>query len=704
MKLDFLSDLNPAQREAVESVEGPLLVIAGAGSGKTKTLVCRMAYLVAQGVSPEGILLLTFTRRAAREMINRAGSLLKGNVDQITGGTFHSICNLLLRQYGHLLGYERNFTLLDRGDMEDLLNLIKNSLGFTDQKKRFPTKQTLAGIYSKYINQVKPLSEILAKDYPQFLEFLPEIEKLFVEYQNYKKEYQLMDYDDLLVNWLTILKNFPTVREEVGRRFEFIMVDEYQDTNYIQGEIVKYMGETHQNVMVVGDDSQSIYGFRGANFKNILDFPKLFRGTKIIKLEQNYRSTQAILDLANVIIANSKWKYTKTLFTEKKKGEKPYLLRAKDETESSQFIADKVLELREKGLKLSQIAVLFRSAYHSYDLEVELTKRGIPFIKYGGLKLLESAHIKDLLSFLKIILNPRDYISWNRVLLLLEGIGPRTVEKILNLLKREPNHSGFSKIILLSPSQELKRFLSLYQELTHNLETPTSLLGQIWEFYEPIFQRIYYEDYTKRLRDIEGLFSLSEKYLTLEEFLTDLILEPFEITELEDKVLDEDPLILSTIHSAKGLEWHTVFIISLIEGRFPSLYSLHNEEELEEERRLFYVAVTRAREQLFLIAPLTVYIPGEGKGIAKPSRFLKEIPPYLYSEITLKNQFSKEETPLRSEHILNSTLYKVGDLVKHPHFGEGEVLEVLGEKIKVNFINKGPTLLHLKYTQLEKLL
>ncbi|MCX7613336.1 MAG: DUF3553 domain-containing protein [Caldimicrobium sp.] len=703
-ELEFLKDLNHSQREAVEYIQGPLLVIAGAGSGKTRTLVCRMAYLVAQGVDPEKILLLTFTRRAAKEMIHRAGSLLKLNFDHITGGTFHSLCNLMLRQYGHLLGYGPNFTLLDRGDVEDLLNLLKNSLGFSDQKKRFPKKQTLASLYSKSINQIKPVVEVLTKDYPQFLEFTPELERLFIEYQNYKREHQLMDYDDLLVNWLNILQNYPQIREEVGKRFEFIMVDEYQDTNSLQGAIVKYMAETHQNVMVVGDDSQSIYGFRGANFKNIFEFPKLFANTKIIKLEQNYRSTQPILDLANVTIANSKWKYTKNLFTLKKEGSRPFLFRAKDDTEASQFIAEKILELRDKGIKLSQMAVLFRSAYHSYDLEVELTKRGIPFIKYGGLKLLESAHIKDLISFLKVILNPQDYLSWNRILLLLDGIGPRTAEKIIIFLKRENTLSKFSKIESLSSSLELKRFINIYQEINPYIETPTSILGQIWEFYEPIFQRIYYEDHFKRVKDIEGLFALSEKYHTLNEFLTDLVLEPLEITELEETDLDEEPLILSTVHSAKGLEWHTVFIISLIEGRFPSQYTLQSEEELEEERRLFYVAVTRAREQLYLISPLMVYVPGEGKSLSKPSRFIRELPPNLYEEISSRKYPSKVETFTEMTPSMNSNQYKIGDLVKHPHFGEGEILEIIGEKVKVNFSNKGPTLLHLKYTHLEKLI
>ncbi len=700
--LSFLEELNQAQREAVESIEGPVLVIAGAGSGKTRTLVCRLAYLVYLGVPPENILLLTFTRRSAKEMIERAGTLLQKDCDRITGGTFHSLCHLMLRQYGHLLGYSSTFTLLDRGDVEDLLNLLKTSLGFSDNKKRFPKKQTLASIYSKMINKLISLEDLLSEEYPQFLEYLPMIERLFTEYQNYKREHQLMDYDDLLINWLEILKRYPQIRQEIGERFKFIMVDEYQDTNTLQGEIIRYMAESHRNVMVVGDDSQSIYGFRGANFRNILDFPKIFPDTKIIKLEQNYRSTQQILDLANITISNAKWKYKKNLFSLKREGEKPFLIRAFDDTEASRFIADKVLELRNKGLKLSQIAVLFRSAYHSYELEVELTKRGIPFVKYGGLKLLESAHIKDLVSFLRVLLNPHDYLSWNRILLLMENIGPRTAERVIGILKQEPLPFSLSKLKFTVNSREFQRFLELFLTIRPYEEAPSGILGQIWEFYEPIFQRIYYEEYHKRVKDIEGLFALSEKYLTLEEFLADLVLEPIELFEQENATFDEEPLVLSTIHSAKGLEWHTVFVISLIEGRFPSLHSLKNEEELEEERRLFYVAVTRAREQLYLVAPLMIYVPGEGKTFAKISRFIAEIPPNYYQELSSKKTSEPYKNTLTtSETSTSRSAFKVGDLVRHPHFGEGEVLEIIGEKIKVNFVSRGPTLLHLKYTYLE---
>ena len=694
---EFLKDLNPAQREAVETLKGPLLVIAGAGSGKTRTLTCRMAYLVAQGVPPEKILLLTFTRRASKEMIERAGKLLKIDCDKITGGTFHSICQYMLRFYGYLLGYAPNFTILDRGDAEDLLNLLKTSLGLANKNKRFPRKETLLNIYTKMVNQKKSLEDILRKEYSQFFEFLPEIERLFLEYSFYKKEHQLMDYDDLLLNWLEILKKYPRVKEEVSERFEFILVDEYQDTNYLQGEIVKEMGELHRNVMVVGDDSQSIYGFRGANYRNIFEFPRFFPEAKIITLEQNYRSTQPILDLANTIISNAKVKYTKVLFTTKKYGKKPILFKAKDDSDASKFVVERILELREKGIKLSQMAVLFRSAFHSFDLEVELTKRGIPFLKFGGLKLLETAHVKDFISFLKIISNFRDFLSWHRILLLFEGIGPRTAERIINFLKQTSDVNDFilERIYRAFPFQEFHTFLKLITECRAKRLSPGEIASKIWNFYQPIFERIYYEDFHRREKDIEGLLALSEKYKTLEEFLTDLVLEPIESVETKENLKEDEFITLSTIHSAKGLEWHTVFIISLTEGRFPSYHS-KSEEELEEERRLFYVAVTRARENLFLIAPMTVYIPGEGKVIAKISRFVQEIPSSLLELY--------QEEKIKETTIPKLTKFKVGDVVKHPHFGMGEVLEIITpEKIKVFFENKGITLLHLKYTNLEKL-
>jgi DNA helicase-2/ATP-dependent DNA helicase PcrA len=700
---EILEKLNPAQREAVESIEGPVLVIAGAGSGKTRTLTTRLAYLVSLGIPAERILLLTFTRKAAREMITRAEALVGNSCGKVQGGTFHSLCHYMLRQYGYLLGFSPNFTVLDRGDSEDLLNLLKNSLGFPGAKRHAPKKETLATILSKIKNQGKTLEEIITTEYPNFVDLIPQIERLFKEYELYKREHQLMDYDDLLINWLTILKEYPQVREEVGRRYNYIMVDEYQDTNLLQGEIVVYMASSHRNVMAVGDDSQSIYGFRGANYRNIFDFPKHFPEARIIKLEQNYRSTQPILDLANAVIERSKIKYTKVLFTEKKEGPKPILFRAKDDHAGSEFVADEILRLtNEEGVPLSQIAVLMRAAFHSYDLELELTKRGIPFVKYGGLKLLESAHIKDVVSILRILVNPYDFLSWNRVLLLLEGVGPRSAERIVNLLKTSDLESAIFNIKRQFSQPELQKLLNLFQDLMGKRLPPLETLSQVLSFYEPIFERTYFEDAHRRERDLESLIALSEKYETLEEFLTDLVLEPIYSSEVEGE-RKEEILTLSTIHSAKGLEWHTVFVLSVIEGRFPSSYSLLNPEELEEERRLFYVAVTRAKERLYLIAPLTIYVPGEGRTFAKLSRFLQEVPKGLYVEYGRREEPIAQAQKEEKGASINMP-FKVGDLVRHPRFGEGEVMKVVDqEKVMVNFVGKGPTLLHLKYATLERL-
>ena len=697
--INYFKELNPAQWEAVRTLWGPVLVIAGAGSGKTKTLVFRVAHLVEEGVPPEKILLLTFTRKAAREMLRRAALILDSSCERVSGGTFHSLAHQMLREYGPLVGFTPNFTVLDRGDTEDAINLLRNALGLSEKGKRFPKKNTLAALFSKMVNQGRPLEELLEREYPHFLEHLPDIERLFREYQRYKQEHQLMDYDDLLLHWYRVLAENPVVREKIGRRFQFILVDEYQDTNRLQAEIVRLMAEAHGNVMVVGDDSQSIYAFRGANFRNILDFPKLFPQAKIIKLEENYRSTQPILDLANAVIARAKEKYTKCLYTRKTGGRKPQLYRARDEADQSQFIAERILALREEGVPLSEIAVLFRAAFHSFDLELELAKRDLPFVKYGGLKLIEAAHIKDLVAHLRLLVNPYDLLSWNRVLLLLEGVGPRTAEKILSMLRAAPDPLAALSQVKTRPAFEgsLSNLARTLQELRRKSSVEEKM-EHLVEYYQPILERVYHDDYPKRERDLETLTALAHKYHDLTEFLADLTLEPPESSAagLEPETEKEDHLVLSTIHSAKGLEWHTVFVISLSEGRFPSAYAVHSEEELEEERRLFYVAVTRARENLFLSYPVTGYIPGEGRVILKPSRFLQELSEDLYEE------YQEETEEIREER--EDSGFRPGDLVWHPRFGEGEVKDVLNqEKVKVWFLAHGEKTLHLKFARLERL-
>ncbi|QJA06980.1 ATP-dependent helicase [Thermosulfurimonas marina] len=696
----YLEELNPAQLEAVRTLFGPVLVIAGAGSGKTRTLVYRVARLVEEGVPPERILLLTFTRKAAREMLRRASLLLGRSCERVSGGTFHSLSHQMLREYGRLIGFSPNFTVLDRGDAEDAINLLRSSLGLSEKGRRFPKKDTLAALFSKAVNQGRTLAKILEREYPHFFEYLPEIERLFLEYQRYKREHQLMDYDDLLLHWHRVLLEHSEVRAEISRRFEFIMVDEYQDTNWLQAEIVRLMAEGHGNVMVVGDDSQSIYAFRGANFRNILEFPRLFPGTRIIKLEENYRSTQPILDLANAVIERAREKYTKCLFTRRPGGQKPIRYRARDESDQSRFVAERILELREEGVPLSEIAVLFRAAFHSFDLELELARQDLPFVKYGGLKLIEAAHIKDVVAHLKILLNPFDFLSWHRVLLLLEGVGPRTAEKIITHLRASSDPLRALSSVPARPSYEkgLRRLTQTLEAL-RRISSVEERLEELIEYYRPLLERIYHDDYPKRERDLESLLSLAHRYQDLSEFLADLALEPPEsaVADLEPETEKEDHIVLSTIHSAKGLEWHTVFVISLCEGRFPSAYAVASEEELEEERRLFYVAVTRAREGLYLCHPVTGYLPGEGRVILKPSRFLEELPSELWEEW---REIPAEEA--REEAA--SAGFRPGDLVWHPQFGEGEVREVLpAEKIRIYFLGHGEKTLHLKFARLERL-
>ncbi len=700
-KIDYANELNPAQLEAVRTIFGPVLVIAGAGSGKTRTLVYRVARLVEEGVPPERILLLTFTRKAAREMLRRAALLLDEKCEHVSGGTFHSLAHLMLRQYGHLLGYSRNFTILDRGDAEDAINLLRTALGLADRKRRFPRKETIASIFSMAVNKRISLEEVINEEYPHFLDDLEDLARLFEHYIRYKQEHQLMDYDDLLVNWFRVLKGFPEVRKEMARRFEFIMVDEYQDTNALQAEIVRFMAEVHGNVMVVGDDSQSIYAFRGANFKNIIEFPKLFPNAKIIKLEENYRSRQPILDLANKVIEHAKEKYTKCLFTKREGGDIPLFYKARDEADQSRFIAEKILELREEGIPLSEMAVLFRSAYHSFDLELELAKRNIPFVKHGGMKLIETAHIKDIVAHLRLLINPYDMLAWNRVLLLIEGIGPKTSKRIMETIKIEPDPIEALKRYPAKPSfaKRLDKLVVLLDELRRDFP-PEEKLSRLYDYYEPIFERVYYDDHPKRAKDLDQLLAIAHKYQSIDEFLADLALEPPEasVADIEPLENEDEKLTLSTVHSAKGLEWQCVFVISLAEGRFPSSYAVGKEEAVEEERRLFYVAVTRAKEKLFLTYPATYYAPGEGRIFSKPSRFIEEV------RDNLKEWHEQMDSFLAEDEEEASSTFRPGDLVWHPVFGEGKVKCMADiDKVTVQFANAGERTLHLKFARLERL-
>jgi DNA helicase II / ATP-dependent DNA helicase PcrA len=637
-RLDFRNELNEAQYQAATAIEGALLIIAGAGTGKTRTLVYRVAHLIDQGVDPRSILLLTFTRRAAEEMLRRASLLIDGRCDQVAGGTFHSFANFVLRINGRHIGLAPSFTIMDRTDSEDVIQLIRTDMGLNAKDRRFPRKQTVAEIFSMSLNKQTPLGDLLELEYPHLIDVNYELAELYDRYVDYKQTKSLLDYDDLLTRLRDLLADHEEVRNRLAGIYRFIMVDEYQDTNHLQAEIVRLLAATHDNVAVVGDDAQSIYSFRGANFRNIMDFPKQFPGARIIKLEENYRSTQPILNLTNEIIQRAKEGYEKRLFTTKSVGGRPKLVQADSEQLQSQFVCQKILELREEGVPLWDIAVLFRSSFHSFDLEIELARHNIPFVKRGGFQFMETAHIKDLLAHMRIIANPKDAISWNRVLLLLEGVGPGASQKIIkwlleggNAADRLRSYPARGKV-----AHGLRTLAQVLEEAAQ-AELPAEQAQYLMQYYEPILKQRYPDDYPKRLRDMEHFQGMTDRYRSLERLLSDMALEPpnDSIAGVLAVDPDEGPLVLSTIHSAKGLEFHSVFIIWALEGRFPSFYNINSIEELEEERRLLYVAATRAKQNLFISYPTRVFDRSLRMVLSRPSQFIDGISSRLLEPVTL---------------------------------------------------------------------
>ena len=627
--LDYQGELNAGQLAAACALRGPVLVIAGAGSGKTRTLVYRVARMIESRISPGSILLLTFTRKASQEMLQRVGLLIGARSEGVHGGTFHSVANVLLRRYGRAIGLEPGFTILDRGDSEDVINLLRTQLGLHDRTRHFPRKNTLNEMFSKAANKLLPLEHVVLEEFPQFSEEMEELGNLHKAFEAYKRRRLLVDYDDLLVRTRELLDVDEGVRRRVSDAHRYIMVDEYQDTNALQAEIIRKMACTHDNVMAVGDDAQSIYAFRGATFRNIMDFPKLFPGTQLFKLEENYRSTQPILGLANEVIELATEKYPKTLFTRKQHGMTPVLAKAVDENAQSRFVAQRILEIHEEGTPLGEIAVLFRSSFHSFDLEIELARRNLPFVKRGGFRFVETAHVKDVLAHLRVIQNPRDAVSWNRLLLLIEGIGPKKSQDLIGEIFRQESQ-GLDVLRLASTKGAAGRGLidlvRVLERVSEATMTPGECLAAMLEYYLPLL-KIQYDDYPKRLKDLEHLQTIVERYQSLDSFLADLTLEPPDESVVGVHAAEpaDERLVLSTIHSAKGLEWHSVFILWVLDGKFPSLYSFANEEDLEEERRLFYVAITRAKQNLFLTCPVNVYDRASGMVLSKPSRFLDEV-------------------------------------------------------------------------------
>jgi DNA helicase II / ATP-dependent DNA helicase PcrA len=624
--IDYEKDLNAPQLEAVTVPCGPVLVIAGAGSGKTRTIVYRVAWLVEQGIDPASILLLTFTRKSAEEMLNRAARLLDSRVSRVAGGTFHSTGNLLMRRYAGLLGFDSSFSIMDQADSFEILEHLRKTLIAPEDLKSFPKARTIAEVVSRAIGGSEPIPDVLERRYPHFAQYATDLDKMRRLYDEHKRANNLVDYDDLLVHPIRLLEEHEHVRREVSTQWQYILVDEYQDTNKLQARIVGLLAYIHDNVMVVGDDSQSIYSFRGADFANIMEFPKAFEKTRIIRLEENYRSTAPILTVTNSIIERAVDGYPKRLFTRKSGGPLPLAARSSTEREQSRFVVQCVNELRGHGIPLSEVAVLFRAGFHSFDLEGELMRNNIPFVKYGGFKFLESLHIKDVLAHLKVLNNRKDRLSWMRILRLLPGIGIKTAMKLAGRIADEGIPSRPTDLLTGTAKyrQEFEALLGLVADLMDHKGPISEKVERINLYYFP-FLKERYDNYPKRMRDLEHLADLTAAYKSLNRFLNDMALEPPD----EDRssiAARDDNLVLSTIHSAKGLEWHTVILIWAVEGRIPSPMALDSPDELEEERRLLYVATTRAKHNLVVVAPQTLLDRRLGQVSVKLSRFFEEIP------------------------------------------------------------------------------
>lgn len=627
----YLETLNIEQRRAVEHgvidakamIAAPLLIIAGAGSGKTNTLAHRVAHLIVGGADPRRILLMTFSRRAAAEMSRRVericNRVFNGNggvmSDALTwAGTFHGVGARLLRDYAEQIGLDPAFTIHDREDSADLMNLSRHELGFSKTESRFPTKGTCLSIYSRTVNSEIPLDEILGTFFPWCAGWSAQLRELFATYVEAKQAQNVLDYDDLLLYWAQAV-NDPMLADDIGGRFDHIMVDEYQDTNRLQASILLALKPGGRGLTVVGDDAQSIYSFRAATVRNILEFPQQFSpAADIITLDRNYRSTQPILSAANGVIDLATERFTKNLWTERQSAERPQLVSVRDETDQARYVADRVLENREVGTALKQQAVLFRASHHSGPLEVELTRRNIPFVKFGGLKFLDSAHVKDMLAALRFAQNPRDRVAGFRLMQLLPGVGPQTASRVLEVMAADPEPITSLAEIPSPPrcGDDWTGFVQVLQHLRTGSAGWPAEIELVRRWYEPHLERIH-EDATTRMADLLQLEQIASGYPSRERFLTELTLDPPDTTSDQAGVphLDEDYLILSTIHSAKGQEWKSVFVLNVVDGCIPIDLGVGTKDEIDEERRLLYVAMTRAKDNLHLITPQRFFTHGQ---------------------------------------------------------------------------------------------
>ena len=650
LQIDYARELNEQQCAAVTAPPGPALVIAGAGSGKTRTLTYRVAYLLEQGIPPDRILLLTFTNKAAGEMMRRVTDLLGHELASLWGGTFHSIGNRVLRQHAPLLGYQRDFTIMDRDDAKHLISTCVAESNIDVKATRFPKAEVLGDIFSLAVNKQATVADVLGSEYGYFDTLAPQIEGVWKRYVARKLATNAMDFDDLLVLWLKLLNEHAEVREHYQRRFQFVLVDEYQDTNKLQSDLIDLLGARHHNVMVVGDDAQSIYAWRGANFQNILKFPDRHPGAKIYKIETNYRSTPEILTVANAAIAANIQQFTKELTPARKSGSKPVLIACQDASQQAAFVAQRVLELRDEGIDLNKMAVLYRSHFHALELQLELTRRNIPFSITSGIRFFEQAHIKDVTAYLKLVTNPRDELSFKRLVLLLPGVGGKGAEKLWKEFAAQSARNTDSPIAAAlqasAKSVPKKAALAWAQFAITISQLEASNVRQSAAKMIPLVIEAGYDDYLKenfanyrtRLDDLKQLAVFAQQFATIDEFLTQMaLLTNVEAEDDQPTSGDDEKIRLSTIHQAKGLEFDVVFVIMLCDGLFPSARSIESAEGEEEERRLFYVSVTRAKNELYLSYPLIRAGYGNtGATMQQPSRFLDEIPKGLLEEWNLR--------------------------------------------------------------------
>lgn len=697
--IDYEKSLNPAQLEAVTTTQGPVLVIAGAGSGKTRTIVFRLAHLVERGIVPENILLLTFTRKAANEMLLRAGDLLGRKLGSVSGGTFHGFCYLLLRKFAGVLGYNNGFQIMDSGDCEEIIRGIRSELKLGKGDRSFPRNRTILSLISKARNKETPLETLIEKDAFHLREYAEDIGDVEKAYCIEKQRLCLLDYDDLLFFTERLLEEHNEVLSFVRGIYRFIMVDEYQDTNLVQARLARQIASHQGNIMVVGDDAQSIYGFRGADVGNILDFPNLFPGARTVRLEENYRSTQPILNLTNDILAHMEKKFDKKLFSSRTDGPEPELIRPVSDMSQARTVLSRIVELG-REYPLHEIAVLFRAGYHSYPLEVELNKASIPYQKFGGIKFSEAAHIKDVLSLVRMVGDSPDFLAWKRGLGLLPGVGPKTAERLYRAYEQGSHED------LLAFARKNKDFAELREVLSGlgKLENePSRVVSAIIEFYRPYLEKQYAEDLPKRLSGLEQLEQIVSGYNDLGLFLADMVLENPDPLRAGAR---EDALVLSTIHSAKGLEWSAVMVIDLVEDRFPSRHAMLDPGEMDEERRLLYVACTRARDYLGLFVPASVY--HRGSGFNQPvseSPFINELSSPCFQELreNYLGSLKAPENVSRPERGRGDRPVPASAYCRHKIFGRGKIVMTMPpNKYKVNFPGFGLKVINADYLEIEE--